>query len=144
MRCTSHSKLRYISHLFSQRRYSACRRYGPSGELTVRRKCSQSSHSRARRGAESRRNSSSGGGAQGPRSEPSWPRSLYMSSSSERAPPGCYWTALPRRPGPGCGRTGARRKKVRNWTVRPFSNLFHPHFINRIQPLKKSPELYLR
>ena len=63
-----------------------------------------------------------------------------MSSSSERAPPGCYWTALPRRPGPVSGRTGARRKKVRNWTVRPFSNLFHPHFINRIQPLKKSPE----
>ena len=54
------------------------------------------------------------GGAQGPRSEPSWPRSLYMSSSSERAPPGCYWTALPRRPGPVSGRTGARRKKVRN------------------------------
>ena len=64
-----------------------------------------------------------------------------MSSSSERAPPGCYWTALPRRPGAVCGRTGARRKKVRNWTVRPFSDLFHPHFINRIRPLKKSPEL---
>ena len=77
---------------------------------------------------------------EGPRSEPSWPRSLYMSSSSERAPPGCYWTALPRRPGPVSGRTGARRKKVTKWTIRPFCHLFHHHFINRIQPLKKSPE----
>ena len=67
------------------------------------------------------------GGAQGPRSEPSWPRSLYMSSSSERAPPGCYWTALPRRPGPVSGRTGARRKKVTKWTNRPFCHLFHFH-----------------
>ena len=64
-----------------------------------------------------------------------------MSSSSERAPPGCYWTALPRRPGPVSGRTGARRKKVTKWTNRPFCNLFHPHFINRIRPLKKSPEI---
>ena len=67
-----------------------------------------------------------------------------MSSSSERAPPGCYWTALPRRPGPVSGRTGARQKKVRNWTVRPFSDLFLPPLYQqdpRIRPysLMKEP-----
>ena len=65
--------------------------------------------------------------------EPSWPRSLYMSSSSERAPPGCYWTALPRRPGPVSGRTGARRNRQTNWTNRPICLSIYPHFIGGIQ-----------